>query len=110
VATWRRAGAEVENHLQISDATVAEFIVETAKEAGNVDSFKKVTRSALQTRRFAYHGAHVWRSEVIYSGLHLRQQARGVRAQHGPTPADLTGRAPSPGGGTSGVLNSRSEE
>lgn len=33
---------EIENHLQISDATVAEFIVETAKDAGNVDKFKKV--------------------------------------------------------------------
>lgn len=35
--------AEVENHLQISDSTVAEFIVELATAAkGNVDKFKKV--------------------------------------------------------------------
>ena len=35
--------AEIENHLHISDGTVAEFIVETAKEAGNVDKFKRVS-------------------------------------------------------------------
>jgi ATP-dependent RNA helicase DHX8/PRP22 len=36
--------AEIENHLQIADATVAEFIVELANQAkGNVDVFKKVS-------------------------------------------------------------------
>ncbi|GLC45966.1 hypothetical protein PLESTB_001624100 [Pleodorina starrii] len=39
--TVNKVAQEIENHLQISDATVAEFIVETAKEAGNVDKFKK---------------------------------------------------------------------
>ncbi|PNW79554.1 hypothetical protein CHLRE_08g358563v5 [Chlamydomonas reinhardtii] len=39
--TVNKVAQEIENHLQISDATVAEFIVETAKDAGNVDKFKK---------------------------------------------------------------------
>ncbi|EFJ49720.1 hypothetical protein VOLCADRAFT_104170 [Volvox carteri f. nagariensis] len=39
--TVNKVAQEIENHLQISDATVAEFIVETAKESGNVDRFKK---------------------------------------------------------------------
>ncbi|KAG2430993.1 hypothetical protein HYH02_013525 [Chlamydomonas schloesseri] len=39
--TVNKVAQEIENHLQISDATVAEFMVETAKEAGNVDTFKK---------------------------------------------------------------------
>ncbi|PNH07176.1 chaperonin, chloroplastic [Tetrabaena socialis] len=37
----READGEIENHLQISDATVAGFVVEQAKEAGNVDKFKR---------------------------------------------------------------------
>ncbi|PNH07175.1 putative pre-mRNA-splicing factor ATP-dependent RNA helicase, partial [Tetrabaena socialis] len=39
--TVNKVAQEIENHLQISDATVAGFVVEQAKEAGNVDKFKR---------------------------------------------------------------------
>ena len=33
---------ELENHLQISEKAVAEFIIDMAKDKSNVDEFKKV--------------------------------------------------------------------
>lgn len=36
------ACAELETHLHISDKTVAEFIIDTAREKKDVDEFKKV--------------------------------------------------------------------
>lgn len=35
--------AELENHLQISEKAVAEFIIDTAKEKKDVDAFKEVS-------------------------------------------------------------------
>lgn len=40
--------AELENHLNIADKTLAEFVIELAKEQSNVDAFKKV-RAATTT-------------------------------------------------------------
>jgi hypothetical protein len=36
--------AELENHLNIADKTLAEFVIELAKDQKNVDAFNKVRR------------------------------------------------------------------
>ena len=41
---------ELENHLQISEKAVAEFIIDMAKDKGNVDEFKQVEGRGLSAR------------------------------------------------------------
>lgn len=46
---------ELENHLQISEKAVAEFIIDMAKDKANVDQFKKVRQWMMVCRQRSSH-------------------------------------------------------
>ena len=48
---WLRRIAELENHLQISEKAVAEFIIDMAKDKKNVDEFKGVRCGCMRAWR-----------------------------------------------------------
>jgi hypothetical protein len=72
--------AELENHLNIADKTLAEFVIELAKDQKNVDAFKKVRR-----RRWGMPAATVRMPELLrHPLLAIAQRCpcrRGCRAR-----------------------------